>query len=99
MDVNVERKRKLMGLSKDVTVKMCLNTHRHHGAIDVTMQHFSGVQIKPTYTHDPTKRSQQGGSKSFHRQPKNNKHISLEKELANLLVVGVVVLHIKSKTA
>ena len=35
------------------------------------MQHFSDVQITPTYTHDPTKRSQRKGSKSFHRQPKN----------------------------
>ena len=31
--------------------------------------------------------------------PKNNKHISLVKELANLLMVCAAVLHIKSKTA
>ena len=30
----------------------------------------SPLQITPTYTHDPTKRSQQKGNKSFHRQPK-----------------------------
>ena len=67
---NVECKRKLMGLGKDITVKVCLNSLRQHEAIDVTMQHFSGVQIQPTYTHDPTRRSQQRGSKSSHRQPK-----------------------------
>ena len=32
-----------MGLGKDVTVKVCLNTLRQHEAIDVTMQHFSEV--------------------------------------------------------
>jgi len=69
--INIECKRKLMGFGKDVTVKVCLNTLRQHEAIDVTMQHFSDVQITPTYTHDPTKRSQRKGSKSFHRQPKN----------------------------
>ena len=89
----------LMGLGKYVTAKVCLNTLRQYEAFDVTMLHFSDAQIKPTCPHEPTKRSHKKGRKSFHRQPKNNKHISLEKELANLLVVGAAVLHIKSKTA
>ena len=47
-------------------VKVCLSTLRQHEAIDVTMQHVSDVQITPTYTHHPTRRFQQKGSKSFH---------------------------------
>ena len=88
-----------MGLGKDVTVKACLNTLRQHEAIDVTMQHFSDVQITPTYTHDPTKRSQQKATNLSIGSPKSNKHISPVKELANVLVDGAAVFHIKSKTA
>ena len=55
-------KRKLMGKTKDVTVKACLDVLRQYEAISTTMKHLSTnpsqVPVNANYSHDPMKRSQ-----------------------------------------
>lgn len=60
---NVECKRKLMAKDKTVTAKVCLETLRRYESVDVTMQRFIETQVHATYSHDPSRRSQQRGSK------------------------------------
>ena len=70
---NATCKRKMMAKGKDVTLKICLDLLRANEAIDVTMKRMgestATSNINAMYrSKDPTKQSQQKGSKHNHRR-------------------------------
>jgi transposase InsO family protein len=70
--VTTECKRKLMGKSKDVNVKTCLDVLRQYESVSTTMKHLSAVEVSAAYTQDPTKRSQKNGSRQRRSQPQSS---------------------------
>jgi hypothetical protein len=65
---NKDTKRKLMCKKKDATVKECLTILRQEEAVDTTMKRLedsnqAAIQLRATYSRDPTKCSQQNGDK------------------------------------
>ena len=61
--LNNECKKKLMIKDKTVKVTDCLSLLRDYESVDVTMKKFADVQVHATYSHDPSKRSQQKGAR------------------------------------
>ena len=62
--LNVECKKKLMIKDKTIKVSDCLALLRDYEAVDVTMKKFADIQVvQATYSHDPSKRSQQRGAR------------------------------------
>lgn len=75
---NVECKRKLMTKEKTVTVKTCLDVLRRYESVDATMQRFTETQVHATYSHDPSRRSQQRGGKPKTKQPTDPRAVHRE---------------------